>query len=225
MKKLVASLLFLLFAGCSVTEQASLSSVQRTGFLRDYSQLTPTNNKELALLRYIDPNAPWGTYTKVRLEPVTFWGDETSQISPDVQEQLSDYAYTKIREDLIEKGFQIVNHGGRGVVVVRAALTDATSATPVLRTISVVVPTARLVSAATNVVSGQYAFTGGIQSEGEILDSRTGRRVAAWVDKRTGGASIQNADVWKWGDAEKVIDFWANNLATRLSQLHQGQLD
>jgi hypothetical protein len=52
---------------------------------------------------------------------------------------------------------------------------------------------------------------------------RHGRRVAAWVDKRFGGASFKNADVWKWGDAEKAIDLWADLAATRLIDLRQGK--
>ncbi|HTR18228.1 MAG TPA: DUF3313 domain-containing protein [Acetobacteraceae bacterium] len=194
-----------------------------TGFLGDYSQLTPTDNKDQALLRYVDPNAAWSTYTMVRLEPVTFWAGRDSQISPQVQQKLCDYAYAKIKEALVAKGYQIVTTGGPGVMVLRAAITDPTSATPVLRTISVVVPQARLLTAATGLVTGEQAFAGSIQGEGEILDSVTHTRLAAWVDKRSGGGSIKNAGAWKWGDAETVINFWATTLATRLVQFRQGQ--
>jgi hypothetical protein len=100
---------------------------------------------------------------------------------------------------------------------------SSSSATPVLRTIAVVIPQARLLSAVTNLATGQYAFTGSVQSEGEALDGRTGKRVAAWVDKRFGGTSVKNADVWKWGDAEKAIDFWATTAAQRYVDLQQGQ--
>jgi hypothetical protein len=103
------------------------------------------------------------------------------------------------------------------------ALTDATSAPPVLRTISVVVPQARLLSAASSLVTGQYAFTGSVQTEGEVTDAATGKRIAAWVDKRFGGTSIKNADVWKWGDAEKAIDVWADLAATRFVALQHGE--
>jgi Protein of unknown function (DUF3313) len=102
------------------------------------------------------------------------------------------------------------------------ALTDATSATPALRTISVVVPQARLLSAASSLVTEEFAFTGSIQTEGEAIDSMSGQREAAWLDKRFGGALIKNADVWEWGDAEKAIDLWAELAATRLADLQQG---
>ena len=72
-------------------------------------------------------------------------------------------------------------------------------------------------------MTGQYAFTGAIQTEGDAVDATSGKRVAAWVDKRFGGTSVKNANVWKWGDAEKAIDLWADLAATRLVDLRQGK--
>jgi hypothetical protein len=223
MKALFAVCLLVLVTACSVTEQAKMSQVKFSGFLGDYSKLTPTDNSSEALLRYIDPNAPWSSYTAVRLEPVSFWAGTDSKISLPAQHKLTDYAYQKITAALTARGVHLTDQDGPGVVVVRAALTDASSATPVLRTISVVVPQARLLSAASSLVTGRYAFTGSIQTEGEVIDAISGKQVAAWVDKRFGGASIKNADVWQWGDAENAIDLWANLLATRFVELKQGK--
>ena len=115
-----------------------------------------------------------------------------------------------------------MNQPGPGVLTVRVALTDATTATPALRTISVVIPQARLLNAVDNMATGSYAFVGTAQSEGEILDGGTGQVLAAAVDRRSGGMSIKNADVWEWGDAENAMDFWAQRLATKLQELHSG---
>jgi hypothetical protein len=212
-----------LVAGCAVSEQAKAPQVKFSGFLGDYTQLTPTNNSDRVLLRYIDSTAPWSSYTAVRLEPVTFWAGPDSKISLQAQHTLTDYAYQKLAAALTAKGVHLTDRDGPGVIVVRAALTDASSATPVLRTISVVVPQARLLSAASSIVTGQYAFTGSVQTEGEAIDASSGKQVAAWVDKRFGGTSIGNADVWKWGDAEKAIDLWADLFATRFVSLQEGK--
>jgi hypothetical protein len=223
MKALVATCLALSVGACSVTEQAKPAQVQFSGFLGDYTDLKPTDNKDLVLLRYINPAAPWSSYTAVRLEPVTFWADPNSPVSLATQQMLTDYAYQKFAAALTAKGFRLTDQSGPGVLVVRMALTDASSATPILRTISVVVPQARLLSAASSLITGQFAFTGAIQTEGEAIDATTGTKEAAWVDKRFGGASIKNANVWKWGDAEKAIDLWADLGATRLADLKQGK--
>lgn len=102
------------------------------------------------------------------------------------------------------------------------APTDATSATPVLRSISVIVPQAGLLSTASSLVTGEFAFSCSIQTEGAAIDSMSRQREVARVDKRFGGASIKNADVWEWGDAEKAIDLWAELAATRLADLQPG---
>ena len=96
------------------------------------------------------------------------------------------------------------------------ALTDATSAVPVLRSISVVVPQARVLSAIKMVATGTYAFVGSAQGAAKINDSVTGQLLAALADKRVGGTSVKNVDVWQWGDAENAIDYWADGLDQKL---------
>jgi hypothetical protein len=217
---LVSSMVFM--GACSVTNQAKQSDVQYSGFLANYSDLRPTDNPQEALDRYINPQANWSSYHAIRLEPVSFWAAPNSTVSLQAQQMLTDYAYQKLVEDLTAKGIRLTDVGGSGVLVIRAALTDIKSATPVLRTISVVVPQARLLSAASSLVTGQYAFVGSIQTEGEALDGVTGQREAAWVDKRFGGQSIKNAGGGQWGDAKNAIDLWASLLANRFVALKQG---
>jgi hypothetical protein len=223
MRNFVAGCLLLVISACAVTDQAKPSQVQYSGFLGNYSDLKPTNNPKEVLDRYINPNAQWSSYTTVRLEPVTFWAAPDSTVSLSTQQMLTDYAYQKLTADLTAKGVRLTDVSGPGVIVVRTALTDAQSSVPVLRTISVVVPQARLLSAASSLFTGKYAFVGSIQTEGEVLDGVTGKREAAWVDKRFGGASVKNAGVWQWGDAKNAIDLWSELLATRFVDLRQGK--
>jgi hypothetical protein len=220
MRRMLAAAMISALAACSVTEQAKPDTVQQTGFLKNYSQLQP-GAKDQALLVYFNPNARWSQYTKVMIEPVTFWGDASSNVSVQEQQQLCSYYYNKLNEDVSQK-FQIVDRAGPGVMTLRVALTDPTAATPVLRSVSVVIPQARLLDSVTKLATGSYAFVGSAQSEGEVVDSQTGERLAAAVDKRSGGLSVKNANVWRWGDAEKAMDYWAQRTADRLSTFQSG---
>jgi Protein of unknown function (DUF3313) len=220
MRRMLSAVMIMALAACSVTEQAKPDTVQQTGFLKDYSQLQP-GAKDQALLVYFNPNARWSRYTKVMIEPVTFWGDASSNVSIEDQQKLSSYYYNKLNEDVSQK-FQIVDRAGPGVMTLRVALTDPTAATPVMRSISVVIPQARLLNSVSNLATGSYAFVGSAQSEGEVVDSQTGERLAAAVDKRSGGLSIKNANVWQWGDAENAMDYWAQRIADRLSEFQTG---
>ena len=221
MKAVLTVVAMLAMTGCAVTEQAKPTALEgqpRSGFLSDYSALKP-GGKDQALLVYIDPNVRWREYRAIMVDPVQFWG--SPDVKPEQQQELCNFYYTKLRERLATQ-LPIVEAPGPGVLRVRAALTDATSATPALRTVSVVVPQARLLSSVTNLVSGSYAFVGEAQSEMEVLDGGTGRRLAAAVDRRSGGLSVKNVDVWKWGDAEKAMDYWAERVTQRLAELRSG---
>lgn len=99
------------------------------------------------------------------------------------------------------------------------ALTDATSATPVLRTISVVVPQAHALNLIKYGLTGTYAFVGSATGEAKLTDSMSGQLLAAWADQQFGTAAVRNAGVWQWGDAEHAMDYWASALDQRLVTL------
>jgi hypothetical protein len=216
----LAALCLIGLVGCAVSERAPEKSVQPTGFLNDYSQLKP-GAKDQALLVYFNPNAQWNTYDSVLIEPVSMWSAPEHKISANDAQMLTAYYGNALRENL-SKNFKVVDQPGPGVMTVRVALTDPTSATPVLRSIAVIIPQARLLSAVKNLATGSYAFVGTAQSEGEIVDSMTGVRLAAAVDRLQGGTSIKNANVWEWGDAEKAMDLWAKRTDDRLVALQNG---
>jgi hypothetical protein len=123
-----------------------------------------------AMLRYVNPNAKWSSYNKIMIAPVTFWAGDDSKVSAADQQSLCDYAYSTFVKEL-GKNFTIVDQPGPGVLKISAALTDATSATPGLRSISVVIPQARVLSAIKMAATGTYAFVGSPQGAIKLNDS------------------------------------------------------
>lgn len=220
MRAALVPLLVAGLGGCAVTEKTPTSDVRKSGFLRDYSELKP-GTKDQATLVYFAPNVDWNQYDSVLIEPVSMWTGADSKISAQDGQTLTAYYYNVLKENL-SKNLKIATEPGPHVMTLRVALTDATTATPGLRTVSVIVPQARLLGAVKNMATGTYAFVGSAQSEGEVLDSVSGRRLAAAVDGRSGGLSIKNADVWQWGDAEQAMNFWAQRTDQRLMELKSG---
>jgi hypothetical protein len=218
-----------LLSSCAQTVAPGPSIIQRaqgetpappapTGFLgNDYSLLTPpaAGSDQQAMLRYVNPNANWSSYNKVMIAPVTYWAADDSKVSAADQQALCNYMYTVLTTDL-GKTFVIVDQPGPGVIKVSAALNDATSAVPVLRSISVVVPQARALSVIKMAATGTYAFVGSAQGEIKLNDSVTGQLLAAAVDQRVGGASIKNVTVWQWGDADNAMNYWGNLIDQRV---------
>jgi hypothetical protein len=221
-----------LLAGCAQTAAPAPNIVQRvegekpaapppSGFLgSDYSLLQPgaPGSGQQAMLAYTNTSVNLTSYSKIMIAPVTYWADADSKLSAADQQTLCNYFYTVLKEDF-GKNFTVVNEPGPGVAKLSVALTDATSAVPALRTISVVVPQAHALSLIKAGLTGTYAFVGSATGEAKLTDSETGQLLAAWSDQRFGTAAVRNAGVWEWGDAEHAMDYWAKGLDQRLVTL------
>jgi hypothetical protein len=88
---------------------------------------------------------------------VTMGLGPNDNVSEQDQQTLASYYYHALERDL-SKNFTLVNQPGPGAMTVAVALTDATTATPVLRTISVVIPQARLLNAVGNLQHDQLGL-------------------------------------------------------------------
>ncbi len=208
-------------AGCTLTQRAPVtvqSEQTYCPFLGNSvcAKLTPAADKSEFDLRYVNPSAQWSQYSKVLIEPVSYWGGDNSQLSAADQRTLVNY-FSKVLNEQLSKKFQVVDQAGPGVMVVSVALDDATAATPGLRSVSVTEPHVRALATLKYLATGTYPFVGSAEAEGKISDSVTGQVLAAAVSKRVGGGSMKAADQWEWGDAENALTYWATLLATRLS--------
>jgi hypothetical protein len=212
----------LLLTACTVTQKAPLdqASVHCGLLANECAKLTP-GGKDQVSLRYINPSAQWTSYNKIMIEPVTFWGGESTSVSSADQQMLVNYFSQQLREQLGKK-FQIVEQSGPGVMKLSVAMTDAETATPVLRSISMFVPQAHMLSNLKYLATGTFPFVGGAQAEAKLTDSVSGELLSAVADKRIGGGNATTGFQWQWGDAEHAIDKWCEMLAERLSSWTSG---
>src|SRR5207245_3511031 len=129
---------------------------------------------------------------------------------------LVNFLYTALDQELA-KQFQVVDQDGPDVMKLQVAVTDLAAATPGLRTMTMLIPQARLLSTLKRGATGSYPFVGGAQAEFKVTDSVTGQVLVAGVDRRIGGGNISTAAQWEWGDAENVMKDWAKLAVERLS--------
>ncbi len=222
-------LTLLLLPGCSSTVESTPEAAKAveagatlppsvTGFMGDdASKLAPGPAGGAALV-YVNPNAQWNKYNKIQLQPVEFWAAADSTVSAADQQTLTSYFYNALKTDL-QKNFTVVDQPGPDTITLRVALMDATTSTPGLRTVSVVVPQLKVINMAQSMVTGSYAFVGSAEAEMKATDSSSGDLLAAGVDKRAGGAGIKGAASFQWGDAQNAMDYWAERITQRLVQL------
>jgi hypothetical protein len=209
--------------GCTLTQRAPLTvqseqSQTYCPFLGNSvcAKLTAATDKKEADLRYVNPSAQWSQYSKVLIEPVSYWGGDGTKLSAADQRTLTTY-FSKVLNEQLSKKFQVVDQPGPGVMAVSVAMIDATTATPGLRSLSVTEPHLRALATLKYLATGTFPFVGSAEAEAKISDSVTGQVLAAAVSKRVGGGSMKAADQWELGDAENALTYWATQMANRLS--------
>jgi hypothetical protein len=108
------------------------------------------------------------------------------------------------------------------VITFAVAIINATGATPGLRSVSLVIPQARILNYAQSLATGHAAFAGSAVAAFKATDSSSGTLLAESVDKRIGGMAVANAAQIQWGDAEAAMDYWALHITQRAVALGAG---
>ena len=125
----------------------------------------------------MNPQGKFTQYDKVTIVVVGFFGSDPGKVSPKDEQRLTDLFYKNLQEALAKR-YQVVDEAGPGVMKVEVALLDAEAATPGVRSITMVVPQLRLLSAGYAVVAGTYPFSGGGQAAAKVTDSMTEESLA-----------------------------------------------
>ena len=233
-----AAVLASVLAACAATSQGQVSLQQPPAAAQAASGAQPASSgaaqflgSDVALLQpgaegqaayvYINPNAQWSNYKKVLLKPVEFWDNPDTSVSPDDQKMLTSYFYNSLQKNL-QQNFTLVDQPGPGVITFAVAIINATGATPGLRSVSLVIPQARILNYAQSFATGHAAFAGSAEAAFKATDSSSGTLLAESVDKRVGGMAVANAAQIQWGDAEAAMDYWSAHITQRAVALGAG---
>ena len=204
----------------AVVGTACTPGPNRSGFLKDYSALRPDPEIEGAF-SYVKDEGVLRDYDKIVLDPVVVFYDERADnrmISPDVLKELTDYLYQAI-EDAVGDAYPVVEDPGPGVLRARAAITGVRPlprAVPLRGSPNTFIQDKLRASAATAFSPIETAM------EAELLDSVTGERLAAFADRRVGGASPPPERTRAWEQVAAALDFWASRLRLALDRSRSG---
>ena len=213
-KFIIISLLCLFIVACSA---GGMNEVQQSGFLNDYSMLSQ-GGENSAAMTYIKPGTDFKPYNKIMFERVlVILSSDAGHrgIDPALYKELTDY-YLNALLNAVKGGYEVVDQPGPGVLRVRTAITDLKPSKPVSNTMSTILPVGWAVAGITKVVSDDNLGTGEAATEIDVLDSVTGERLAAAVDRRQGGKAVFEG---KWEDTKDAFDHWAARFRSRLDKL------
>ncbi len=206
-----------LFVGCAPTYQAR--KVETSGFLGDYSMLQEGDKGEAQYI-YINPDADFAAYDKVVFDPVEVWCSVDSKIPREDLHNLASHLHNKVIVKL-EEDYEIVETQGPGVMHISVALTEAKKSKVGMDIITTILPQSYLMSGARKLATGTNSFVGEASIEGKITDSNTGERLAAVMDRRSGGKTLKGSTK-AWNDVEEAFQYWAAKLIKRLRELRAG---
>ena len=206
-----------MLAACATYQSRKVAP---TTFLGDYSMLKE-GGEGRAVLVYINPQADIKAYNAIMMDPVKLYASgkhEMDKLKPEDRQLILNYADATIREQLA-KDYTLVNKAGPGVMHLRVAITEAEDANVTLDTISTVVPIGLALGGLAALATGEWAFTGSVGVEAEMLDSQSGKRMFAAVDRRTGAKITGKGDKFDdWHTVKDALDYWANKLRERLAE-------
>lgn len=210
-----------LIIGCTSKQHRR---VEQSGFLGDYSQLTEKKENE-SLYVYVNPKADCKKYTKVIIDPVTLWA--TTETSPlaSLDEKDKNMLVTQawgVLYDAMRKGnFLIVKEPGEGVLRLKSAVTEAVESKVMLANAVAVAPYAWQAATVWGIGSGKWPFLGELAGEMEIVDSVTGERHLAGVDKVVGMLGGNMDPRARWDDVRKGFNIWRDRIGVRMASCRE----
>lgn len=205
--------IMLLFVGCAQTEQAG--KVETSVFLRDYSLLQPGGEGE-ALLVYKNPQVNFSTYRTIYVEPVIVLLSKQSSVPQNELDKLGADLRSKVIWKLKED-FLVVPELKPGAIRLELALTEAVPSDVGMDIFTTLLPPVGVLSTAQKLATGTQAFVGRASVEGKLTDGDTGTLLAAAVDRRMGGRTLDGS-MDTWDDVQQAFEYWATKLGQRLRE-------
>mgnify|MGYP000338324406 CR=1 FL=1 len=202
----------LFLSGCAHQMQ-KVSVDEYSGFLGDYSKLTPSSAGKG--MRWISEDIK--QYSKVTIDPVVLYplqqpgGAERIILLNRIKSYLGD----GIVKAIADKNIEIVNQPGEGVARIRPAITGISSETEGLKAYQFI-PVALLFQGA-KAAAGKRDVAVRVFLEAEVVDSTNGKVLAQVVRKGTG--QQMNAEEPMFDDIKPVLDNWIDEGATNIAAL------
>ena len=214
-----------LLIGCTTSQSKQARTVEKSGFLGDYSMLSPGGEGE-ALLFYENPEANWPSYNKIFLAPVAYYGGRETYpkgfTRADLQKLVNRFYYILYND--LAQDYQMVDEPAPDTLRIQVALTSVGESSQTADSVSAVAPV--IVNPIRNFagsLSGETIFAGQASIEAKITDGLTGKLLYAAVDRRVGQRSTSGSSTRRTADVEEIMWYWGDLARYRLCTLRGGE--
>ena len=190
------------------------AQAETSGFLDDYSALRAGEAGDV-LLVYRNPNANWGDYHEVLLEPVTLWRSGKHSLASVPEQDLLRLANEFEAAVRLRLGasLPVVDHPGPGVLLVRLGITQARSSDSILDVLTASGGSGEPAAHGDGPLSPEMQqFVDSAAIEGELRDSQTNEILAQGVDRR----KSDTPPIATWGELDRLFAQWADRVCRGL---------
>jgi hypothetical protein len=205
----------LLITGCTA------SKTNYSGWLKDYNGFAQDPEYKDAMA-YSQGDVALKKYTKFIIEPVIVYispdiKEDTGKIDPEVIHKTTTYLRNALVK-VIEENFEVVDKPGQDVARIRCAITSVELKRKALKAYNYI-PISLVLTAAAE-AGGVRDSVAVMNMEAELLDSLTGHRMAAVVQKGSHGTAVKNPEKLKEENVYPILDFWAQMVKNCLTRFH-----
>jgi len=204
---------YLLLLFISSILSSPLSAAQNSGFLDDYSGLKSDPDRAGAMV-YRKPGVSLGAYDKIVISPIEiFYHPDTKYkgVSPDEMKVLAD-SFAGILTNELEPDYPVVNSTGKGVLIVRLAITNFKMKKK-KRSLLGYLPIGAAITALKD-IAGKRITLSDATIEAELLDGESGERLGILVDSLSDTVSKKDKPTWE--SLSNALTFYAKRFRSRL---------
>jgi Protein of unknown function (DUF3313) len=204
--------------GCAGTSgsRGSDQPVTHSGFLSDYSKLSPVEGRE-GTQRYINRAANLRQYSKLYIDPVQIFvnTDAHKGVQPDAMKRITDSFY-KAFSDAVTPGYRIVSAPGSDVLRVRLAITGVQAISPPLG-VTDFIPIKAIYNAG-RAAAGEAPRLVELTAEIEVLDGQN-QIVASAVSTRKSDNTLAQKEQITWSELSPIVYTWARQFRQALDDV------
>ena len=220
MKMFAVGMSLALLAGCATTQPSRELSEAQSGFLHDYSLLTP-DPQDAGFRTYTSPDLRPGQYHSFLVEDLSFIVN-TNQAYQALDtarlRDLSDYYMSQMTAMLQARQYKVVKAAGPGVARLRVAVVGLAQVAPQLKATDLI--PAKMLFNVARMATDTSPHMLRMSIEGEILDSASGRLLGSTIDGRESGATVAGSATPPSADqVHELIDFWVTRFGERLDRI------
>jgi len=208
---------FLLFIFISCILSTPLYAAPNSGFLDDYSGLKADPDRSGAMI-YRKSGVSLGAYNKIVISPIEIWYHPNTKykgVSPDEMKVLAD-TFASILTNELEPDYPVVGSTGKGVLIVRLAITNLKMKKK-KRGLLGYMPIGAAITALKD-VAGKRITLSDATIEAELLDGENGERLGTLVDSLS--ETVSKKDKPSWASLEQALTFYAKRFRSRMDAEH-----